>query len=95
MIEDHEEDDDAAKTMKRNARIECRAFARLAETVDGKLFLKCLKRDTGWDMPSPPPPYTDQDLNRWAGQRSVIFGILDKISLGLKLRAHPKYQDDE
>ena len=80
--------------MNRQDRIECRAFARLFNTADGKLLLASIQRDIGWDTAGPRQEIQETtngntkstvpayNRDEWIGQRSVIVGILTKINLG-------------
>ena len=84
-LTDSDEDDDLQKNLKRQARIECRAFSRLFKTADGKLLLETLKRDIGWDQAGPVDQDKEHPIHHWLGQRSVIWGIQHKISMGERL----------
>ena len=88
-LTDEEGDDDIVKQLKRQARIECRTFARLFKTQDGKTVLESIKRDIGWNEAGP-GDLKMRSLRHWVGQRSVIVGIANKISMGEKLLHEPE-----
>lgn len=84
-LTDADSDSDVLRTLKKQARVECRVYARIFATPDGKLLLATLKRDIGWDEAGPINQDTEHPIHRWLGQRSVIAGIHQKISMGQKL----------
>jgi len=93
-LTESDEDDDLQKNLKRQARIECRAFARLFKTPDGKLLLETLKRDIGWDQAGPVDQEKEHPIHHWLGQRSVIWGIQHKISMGERLVGQTDTKND-
>ncbi len=92
-LTDDDGDDDLQRSLKRQARKECRAFARLFKTEDGKLFLETLKRDIGWDQSGPVDQENEHPIHHWLGQRSVIWGIQHKISTGERLTEETNNND--
>lgn len=89
-LTDDDGDDDTMLHLKRQARIECRAFARLARTDDGKILLETIKRDIGWNEAGPVKQDAEHPIHHWLGQRSVIKGIEMKISMGERLINEPE-----
>lgn len=98
-LTDEEGDDSTMQSLKRQARVECRAFARLFRTPDGKLLMASLKAEFGWDAASPMPDkdgnISIQRIRSWTGSRSVIATILNKISMGERLIAEPNETDNQ
>jgi hypothetical protein len=84
-LTDDDQDDNLTKELKRKARVECRAFARLFNSPDGKMAIESLKRDIGWDQAGPIDQAKEEPIHHWLGQRSVIWGILHKTSMGERL----------
>jgi hypothetical protein len=87
MIDDADTDD-----FQKQARVEARQFFRLFSSEDGKAVLRAIKRDMGWDAPSPVPDkegnIPTERVRDWMGARSVIGMIHEKISLGERLSEH-------
>ena len=94
-LTDDDGDDDLQRSLKRQARKECRAFARLFKTEDGKLLLETLKRDIGWDQAGPVDQDKEHPIHHWLGQRSVIWGIQHKISMGERLIGEPEETNND
>ena len=78
-------DEDLRDKLTERDRVECRAFARVFSTADGKILLESIKRDIGWDEAGPIDRDTENPIIFWTGQRSVIWGIMHKISMGKRL----------
>jgi len=89
--------DEVVGSMTKQDRIEARLYARFLKTKDGYLFMESLKRDIGWDTAGPSQEvikttngphttiYPANSRDEWIGQRSVIFGIIQKALIGQKL----------
>jgi hypothetical protein len=87
-ILDEDDDSDTKKALKKQMRVECRAFARVLQTKDGKLLLESIKRDIGWDQSGPVNQDSEHPIHHWLGQRSVVWGMMHKAGLGEKLSNH-------